>query len=853
MLRQSLIFFLFGVVVFALFTNCERQSERKIKLASKETPQTAGVQRAASVLNVSPEEQRTIAILYFENDTNDPNLDWLRRGLTDMLIADLTQSPYLNVVTVKQLNDVAKRLGVSSGGLEDFLMALEVAQKAHVEFIMSGRFYSRANNLRIDVELRDVSTGQLVRQESVSGAGLERIFLMVDELSERLRSNLRGDLEITQERGRKLAEMTQSVEAFRCYSKALENLDKLLYSEADSCLEKAIEFDSTFAAAYLVQSGVKLRIGDTKAAAQALRQARQFAGKLSEPDQLLLSLMESEMIGDIEKMLATMQEFLQFDPYEIDTRMQLANLLFRLQDYDRAIEEYNLILELDPTRNLVYNQLAYIHANRGDFTTALKYLQTYAQFAPDEPNPYDSKGEILMMAGRLQEAALELKTALSKRPQFYYSAGRLSEIYSELEDLKQALKYSDLWIAEAPSAMVKTKAYVRRAILLWRFGRIQEAEKALKLAQEISPRLVSPILIGGEMYKSIRDTSAAQRLYKAYYNRNKDIAANISQEYYGVQQILRFCMEAELPAVDLIKMMESLTEGEKRPLQREIYRNHLALLYLRIGEYEKAKKYFQKQSAELVALLTKFPNAGWGSSWKYWVEAIRLEPPQNPTDYMISNQMLEDVQNSGRKDLEVIAHFLRAQYHGKYGKKEKLASEYRNLGVPLEDAWRVVGPFENRSGFDRRFPPEESIDLNATYQSTGSKIKWQPAFDGAYDGYVDLRTVFKRSSWAVGYGVVYVHSPEKRLVQLRVGSDESCKLWLNDELVWQTYRRWDAPLDKDIITVVLRPGDNKLLIKVTNSVGDWGFYFRVTDEEGNGVPDLKFHAPGQKETEIASF
>ena len=103
----------------------------------------------------------------------------------------------------------------------------------------------------------------------------------------------------------------------------------------------------------------------------------------------------------------------------------------------------------------------------------------------------------------------------------------------------------------------------------------------------------------------------------------------------------------------------------------------------------------------------------------------------------------------------------------------------------------------------------------------------------------------------MAYGAVSIHSPEKRKVQLRIASDEACKLWFNDELVWQIYRTWESPIDRDIVSVVLHPGDNKILIKVTNSMEDWGFYFRVTDENGDGFQDIEFHAPGEA-SEFAS-
>ena len=95
-------------------------------------------------------------------------------------------------------------------------------------------------------------------------------------------------------------------------------------------------------------------------------------------------------------------------------------------------------------------------------------------------------------------------------------------------------------------------------------------------------------------------------------------------------------------------------------------------------------------------------------------------------------------------------------------------------------------------------------------------------------------------------------SPDERKVQVRIGSDEACKFWLNDEFIWQHFIRKDAVVDRDIITVVLHPGYNKMLLKVTNTDLDWGFYFRVTDEAGDGYTDLKFVSPEEVEQSLVS-
>ena len=53
--------------------------------------------------------RRSLAVFYFDNLTGDPQLDWLRTGLTDMLVTNLSQSPGLRVLGTQPPLPAARR------------------------------------------------------------------------------------------------------------------------------------------------------------------------------------------------------------------------------------------------------------------------------------------------------------------------------------------------------------------------------------------------------------------------------------------------------------------------------------------------------------------------------------------------------------------------------------------------------------------------------------------------------------------------------------------------------------------------------------------------------------------------
>src|SRR5262249_18844890 len=63
---------------------------------------------------------------------------------------------------------------------------------------------------------------------------------------------------------------------------------------------------------------------------------------------------------------------------------------------------------------------------------------------------------------------------------------------------------------------------------------------------------------------------------------------------------------------------------------------------------------------------------------------------------------------------------------------------------------------------------------------------------------------------------------------ISLGSDDTLTVWLNGQrLLAKNVQRACAP-DQERLTLKLRPGKNRLLLKVCQGGGDWAFYFAAT-------------------------
>ena len=94
--------------------------------------------------------------------------------------------------------------------------------------------------------------------------------------------------------------------------------------------------------------------------------------------------------------------------------------------------------------------------------------------------------------------------------------------------------------------------------------------------------------------------------------------------------------------------------------------------------------------------------------------------------------------------------------------------------------------------------------------------------------------------YATAYVHTYVHSPTTQAVQLRLGSDDAIKVWLNGDNVHTSDVCRSYAFDQDVVDVILSEGWNRLLIKLNENCGDWRFSARFTNNSGQNLSDLIF-------------
>lgn len=164
------------------------------------------------------------------------------------------------------------------------------------------------------------------------------------------------------------------------------------------------------------------------------------------------------------------------------------------------------------------------------------------------------------------------------------------------------------------------------------------------------------------------------------------------------------------------------------------------------------------------------------------------------------------------------------------------------------DTWHLAGSFDNKdeAGFDSVLGPEkdlESIDLAATYDDAiGEPASWTRHTTGHATGVLDLNETVGKVKGATVYAFAVFEAEESRPAEIRIGTPNATKIWLNGELVMENeiYHNSDS-IDKFSGQVELKEGKNQILIKVCQNeqtepwAQDWGFQLRICDESGKAI------------------
>ena len=323
----------------------------------------------------------SIAVMPFDNQSHDPDVDYLSDGMTESIINNLTQLPNLRVIA---RSTVFRYKGKETD-------PLAVGKELGVRAVLVGRLVQRGDSLTISAELLDVRDNKQIWGEQY-GRKVSDALAMQQEISREITDRLR--LELTGEERRQIAHRgTGNAEAYQLYLRGRHHWNKRTQDGINKALDyfrQATLLDPNYALAYVGLADCYNLLTDLGGLAadktfpkakEAARKALLIDDTLAEAHtSLAYCLMNFDndwsgsekeyrraidlnpnyptarqwygeyltAVGRLDEALSEALKAQQLDPLSLPINARLGMTLFFRREYNRAITQLQKTLEIEP-------------------------------------------------------------------------------------------------------------------------------------------------------------------------------------------------------------------------------------------------------------------------------------------------------------------------------------------------------------------------------------------------------------------------------------------------------------------------------------------------------------------------
>jgi tetratricopeptide (TPR) repeat protein len=418
----------------------------------------------ASDVNATP-GPHAIAVMNFENVAGAEDLAWLSKAVPRMLVTGLAQTSGLYIVSAQHLEEAARKMGGTTGDVLSSAEFADIARRSGAGAVVSGAIMKAGEEVRVDVQLHDLSSGRVLAAETARGTD---VFALADHLTARIRTaaGFSDSASI-----RRVADVSSaSLEAYRLYSEGVDACLNVRWADAQKLLEAAIQKDPGFAEAYLQLAVVAGSRGSHVSRGEYLRKAAEYADRLSVQQRRFLDLQLARGMGEPAKVQRLLEAFLADYP-TVEEAYSVTHSLYNpvlggVFDPEKMLAIAEKGVKALPTSGPIRNTYGYALLSAGRYRDALREFDTYARLVPREPNPYDSMGEAYLLLGLPDKAIENYSRARAIDPTF--DSARNGEALG----LAMLGRYEEA-IAANPGLVAE------RTILLSRVGRYREAAQAI--------------------------------------------------------------------------------------------------------------------------------------------------------------------------------------------------------------------------------------------------------------------------------------------------------------------------------------------------------------------------------------
>jgi serine/threonine protein kinase/Flp pilus assembly protein TadD len=347
-------------------TAAELRADLKRLSRDIESSRRPAAEKTASgaAAHAAPAKQKSVAVLYFENQSGAKEDEYFRDGITEDIVTELSKIAQLQIFPRSEM--LAFR--------DKPVTVQQVGQQLGAAYVLEGSIRRAGNRVRITAQLVEASTRHSAWAERYDRQ-LEDVFAIQEEIARSIAQALRITLTPQEEKtmARKPTENPQAYDFYlrgRSYTRR-ENLDYAL-----QMFEQAIQLDPNFA---LAHAGIAHLCG-------VIYEIREQFPKW------------------IERGLAACDRATALAPDLPEVLVAHARIFYAQKKYDEAALLSQRAIERKPDCDGVWNILGRAYFASGRYEEAAALTERALESNGDDYNTYVPYGRALRRLGRMQEA-----------------------------------------------------------------------------------------------------------------------------------------------------------------------------------------------------------------------------------------------------------------------------------------------------------------------------------------------------------------------------------------------------------------------------------------------------------------
>jgi TolB-like protein len=384
-------------------------------------------------------DKPSIAVLPFQNLSDDPEQEYFADGLVEDIITGLSRSKLLFVISRNSsFTYRGKAVDIK-----------RVSRELGVRYVLEGSVRKVCKWIRVTGQLIDAPTGTHIWADKFD-SDLEDIFDLQDRLTSSVIGAMSPQLERAEiERARR--KPTESLQAYDHYLRSKFGIYQWTREGSGEALRMsklAISLDPAFAVAYASAAnifGQRKGFGWIEDAAKERAESRQLAERavqLDKDDPLVLAhaaQVYSYVLDEPETGSAFAARAIALDPNLALARLWAGWAQVYLGNHDAAIEQFSAAIRLspiDPHLFVPQTGMAFAHFFVRRYDEALSWAMSAIQRQRNFPGAQRILMSSLAMAGRIAEARRACDAVLQTDPALRIS-GIKSTPFRRLEDVEK--------------------------------------------------------------------------------------------------------------------------------------------------------------------------------------------------------------------------------------------------------------------------------------------------------------------------------------------------------------------------------------------------------------------------------